>query len=105
MNSALSSLQGIFGFAAIIVGAFTSRPKKAAIWGVVVGAICAALLVAIAMNAGLSISNNSEFAGRIIGGPILGCVLMALLGYGIKRLFRRRKPEAASDSAGGIQKS
>ena len=98
MNNALSSFQGMFGLAAIIVGACMSRPRNAAIWGAFVGAIGAALLFALATNAGVSVFGNSEFAGRIIGGPIIGCVVLALLGYGIKRLFRRRKPEATPNA-------
>jgi hypothetical protein len=98
MNNALSSFQGVFGLAAIIVGACMGRLKKAAIWGAVVGAICAALLLALATNAGWPVFGNSEFAGRIIGGPIIGCVLLALLGYGIKRLFRRNKTPAAPNT-------
>jgi len=93
MNNALSSFQGVFGLAALIVGACMGRLKKAAIWGAVVGAICAAVLVALAANAGVPVFDNSEFAGRIIGGPIIGCALVALLGYGIKRVFRRRKAQ------------
>jgi hypothetical protein len=97
MNNTLSGIQGIFGLAAFITGIFCGRPKRAAIWGAFIGALCATLFVTLGLSAGVNVFNNAEFAGRIIGGPIVGCLLVALVGYGIKRLFRG-KPNAAPNS-------
>jgi len=90
MNDTLSSLNGVFGAVALFGGMFFRRPKRAAIFGVVVGAILAAILVAAATSAGVQL--DSYLLGRFVGGPILGCALVALLGYGIKRIFVRAKP-------------
>ena len=64
--------------------------------GAVVGMLPSALLVAVVISAGTQNLDTGRFAGYLIG-MIGGCALMALLGYGIKRLFRRGKTPVATD--------
>jgi hypothetical protein len=88
MNDVVSSIQGVFALAALIAGLSSGRPKRAAVWGAVVGAICAALFLAVVASAGVRNIDISRFAGHLIG-LIGGCALFGLLGYAIKRGVRR----------------
>ncbi len=89
VHDVISTIQGLFGLVAIIVGMFCSRPKSAAIGGAIVGAVCGALFLALLMSAGTQGVDMSYVAGRFIVGPLLTLALFALLGYAIKRGFRR----------------
>jgi hypothetical protein len=89
MRDVISSIQGLFALAAIIVGMFCGRPRSAAIGGAIVGAVCAALFLVLLISAGVQGADLAYLAGRFIVGPILFLSLFALLGYAIKRGFRR----------------
>ena len=89
MRDVISSIQGLFGLVAIIVGMFCRRPKSAAVGGAIVGAACGALFLVLLVSAGTQGLDMSYLAGRFVIGPVLVLALFALLGYAIKRGFRR----------------
>ncbi len=94
MNDVVSSIQGIIALAALITGVLCGRPKSAALWGAIIGTVCAAVLLAVILGSNVQNLDVPRFVGHLFG-LIGGCALFALLGYGIKRLFRK-SPAAPS---------
>ena len=92
MENAAETINGLFGLAAIIGGAFCKRLKTAAIVGLLIGLAYAALILA-AVGGDFTNIDVAEFVGRLVG-TALACVVFVVLAHyarrGIAALFRRK---------------
>jgi hypothetical protein len=99
MTSAASAFFAAFALVSLVAGLCCHRVKAALIAGALIGVVCAGLVLAAVLSSNPNIL-DSEGAGRLVGNA-MGCVLVALLGWGIRRgvsALSRGRPDKAAQT-------
>jgi hypothetical protein len=86
MADVTSSIQGVFGMAALIVGLCSRRSASALKWGAFVGGLSAALFLAIVLGTADADINYALFSGYLVG-TVIACAALGFIGHWIRRGF------------------
>jgi hypothetical protein len=94
MPDAAQAITSVIALVAIVMGLFFRRYGRAAIAGVILGAVIVAVLAWGLVNAATPPNDLAGsigyIAGRVIATSVLAALLGCLIHRGIARLFRRK---------------